>query len=85
MLEKIAEVSSHKHKGKSSYQYVRKHLFFEVQPPRFPDFSLSDFYLRRHLKPPQHSPPISTEVTFHHRVIYARKSIRNLYRTFDKV
>jgi len=43
MLEQTAEVSSHIHKEKSSYQCVRKHLFFEVNPPCYPDFIISYF------------------------------------------
>jgi len=39
-----------KQKTNGSYQYVPKHLIFEVKPPLSPNISPLDFYLWGHLK-----------------------------------
>ena len=48
--------------------YVPKHLVFEVQPPRSPDFSPVDFYLWGTKKSQVYSAPIENEETFHQHV-----------------
>ena len=52
------------------WTYVRTYLVLEVQPPRSPDFSPSDFHLWGHLKPVVNSVQVDYEQAFHQRILY---------------
>jgi len=86
LLRQILGVSSQQqNRGKKLWQDVSAHLVFDVQPPRSPDFILSDFYLWRNLKAWAYWAPIENEETLDQRIFDACQTIRSRSGTFERV
>jgi len=86
LLGQILWVSSpHQKQGEKSVSIcVRKHLVFDVQPPRSPELSPLDFYLWGNLKARAYSAPFENEDTLDQSIFYACQIIRSRSGNFER-